>query len=171
MTWQRDGSTRTQPLLSPTKSPLRAVSLGAGDRVQRIYSDGIGKIGVACKRLTIRHDTSTPQRPQTKGLAESAVKTVTKGTRAGFISERTITERTITWSVAAGVTPFLQLAERYGRYFQDWIVHPVWREGHAQARYRQRREPAPEVRQTNESRTMHGLRHAFWRQVVGRFSS
>ena len=56
--------------------------VGPKDKVKRLYSDNSGEIEAAILKLQWRHDTSTPNRPQTNGVAEGAVRRVLEGTRA-----------------------------------------------------------------------------------------
>ena len=56
--------------------------VGPSDVVKRLYSDNSGELEAAATKLMWRHDTATPNRPQTNGAAESAVRKVIEGTRA-----------------------------------------------------------------------------------------
>ncbi len=51
-------------------------------KVKRLYSDCSLELEAACKTLRITQDTSTPNRPETNGVAERAVRRVCEGTRA-----------------------------------------------------------------------------------------
>ena len=59
-----------------------------GPEVQpkHVYTDGSGELSNACKDLGRYHDTSTPHRPQTNGVAELAVRRVKEGTSC-FLSQ------------------------------------------------------------------------------------
>ena len=63
-----------------TVAALRAF-LG-GLKAQRIYCDGSQELKSACNSLQILPDTSTPNRPETNGVAERAVRRVSEGTRS-----------------------------------------------------------------------------------------
>ena len=52
------------------------------DEIKHIYTDNSGELQKACRELGWRHDTSTPHRPQTNGLAERMGKVVIKGTQS-----------------------------------------------------------------------------------------
>ena len=54
--------------------------------VKRLYSDGSREIASAARKLGWRHDVSTPNRPQTNGVAERAVKRVIEGTRSVLLA-------------------------------------------------------------------------------------
>ena len=56
--------------------------VGPREKVEYFYTDNSGELAAAAKTLGWRHDTSTPNRPQTNGMAESAVRKVLEGTRA-----------------------------------------------------------------------------------------
>ena len=66
------------------KDTLKALLDFAGpkDNILRFYTDNSGELEAAAAELSWRHDTSTPNRPQTNGMAESAVRKVIEGTRA-----------------------------------------------------------------------------------------
>ena len=50
-----------------------------------IYSDNSLEFGKACEDLPWNHCTSTPQRSETNGIAERAVRRVKEGTSAVFL--------------------------------------------------------------------------------------
>ena len=54
-------------------------------KVKYAYTDGSGELKNALDELEILHDTSTPHRPQTNGVAERAVRRVTEGTSATLL--------------------------------------------------------------------------------------
>ena len=54
---------------------------GPRDKVKRIYSDGSGELVSAIKEVGWRHDLATPNRPQSNGIAERAVRRVLEGTQ------------------------------------------------------------------------------------------
>ena len=56
--------------------------VGPKDVARRLYSDNSGELETAALKPMWRHDTATPNRPQTNGVAESAVRRVLEGTRA-----------------------------------------------------------------------------------------
>eukprot|EP00959_Pyramimonas_sp_CCMP1952_P019563 413101-Pyramimonas_sp.AAC.1 len=47
-------------------------NLAPNDEVKRIYAGNFGELQKACRQRGWRHDTSTPRRPQTNGMAERA---------------------------------------------------------------------------------------------------
>ena len=51
-----------------------------------LYSDGSGELEAASERLEIPHNVSTPQRPQTNGVAERMVRRIIEGTRCCLIA-------------------------------------------------------------------------------------
>ena len=53
--------------------------LGPGIAPKHVYTDGSGEFNSAMKLLGFSHDTSTPHRPQTNGVAERAVRRVKEG--------------------------------------------------------------------------------------------
>lgn len=55
--------------------------VSSGDVVEEIYSDGSGELESAAKKINWRHNQATPNRPQTNGVAERAVRRVLDGTR------------------------------------------------------------------------------------------
>ena len=48
--------------------------------VKHIYSDNSKEIKAACEHFSLSHDTSTPHRSETNGIAENAVRRVKEGT-------------------------------------------------------------------------------------------
>ena len=69
-----------------TKSAANTVKslqhfVGPQDQVKLLYSDGAHENGAASDQMAWRHDIATPNRPQTNGVAERAVKRVLEGTR------------------------------------------------------------------------------------------
>ena len=68
------------------QSPSLLKQITKNDKdVKRLYSDGSGEIASAAKKLGWRHDVSTPQRPETNGAAERAVRRTCDGTRASLL--------------------------------------------------------------------------------------
>ena len=57
---------------------------GPRDEVHLIYTDGAKELAAAAAELGWRHDTATPYRPQTNGVAERNVRRVLEGTRASL---------------------------------------------------------------------------------------
>ena len=56
--------------------------VGKSDECQEFYTDGSPELANAATHLRWRHTVATPFRPQTNGVAESAVRRVIEGTRA-----------------------------------------------------------------------------------------
>ncbi|MDP7647377.1 MAG: DNA (cytosine-5-)-methyltransferase, partial [Candidatus Woesearchaeota archaeon] len=54
--------------------------LGPDGKVKHVYTDNSKEFAKALDELGFSHDTSTPHRPETNGIAESAVKKVKEGT-------------------------------------------------------------------------------------------
>ena len=54
--------------------------LGPQQKAEYIYTDGSREFEKALNELQVIHDTSTPHRPQTNGVAERAVRRVKEGT-------------------------------------------------------------------------------------------
>ena len=70
---------------APTKStPDTKVAfrrfLGPGVEPKHVYTDNSKEFKLALQELNFIHDTSTPHRPQTNGIAERAVRRVKEGT-------------------------------------------------------------------------------------------
>ena len=70
---------------APTKStPDTKVAfrrfLGPGVEARHVYTDNSREFKLALQELNFTHDTSTPHRPQTNGIAERAVRRVKEGT-------------------------------------------------------------------------------------------
>ena len=57
---------------------------GPEGKVKYAYTDGSGELKNALDELEILHDTSTPHRPQTNGVAERAVRRVKEGASAAL---------------------------------------------------------------------------------------
>ena len=53
--------------------------LGPQTKAQHVYTDGSKEFLKALAELCVSHDTSTPYRPQTNGVAERAVRRVKEG--------------------------------------------------------------------------------------------
>ena len=53
--------------------------LGPQQKAEHVYSDNSHEIRIACEELGFSHDTSTPHRSETNGIAENAVKKVKEG--------------------------------------------------------------------------------------------
>ena len=58
--------------------------LGPNIKPAHAYTDGSAEFESACQDLGSLHDTSTPYRPQTNGVAERAVRGVKEGTCCAF---------------------------------------------------------------------------------------
>ena len=73
-----------------TADTKRALQRFAGPRMQikHIYSDNSKEIKAACQELGLSHDTSTPHRPATNGIAEKAVHRVKVGTSCALNQSR-----------------------------------------------------------------------------------
>ena len=56
--------------------------IGPGRKVDRFYSDQAPELIAAAHALKLCNDTATPGRPDTNGVAESAVRRVVEGTKA-----------------------------------------------------------------------------------------
>ena len=56
--------------------------IGPKQKVKRFYTDCSAELIAAARALGWKHDTATPQRPQTNGVAERAVRRVLEGTRS-----------------------------------------------------------------------------------------
>ena len=109
-----------------------------------IYCDGSLELEAACKSLRILHDTSTPNRPETNGVAERAVRRVCEGTRAVLLQSglphRWWTEAAKCYCVLRNVcepattadatTPY-QLRHKADRFQRQ--NHPIWGLGSIQA--------------------------------------
>jgi hypothetical protein len=66
--------------------------LGPQCRAKHVYTDGSKEFAKALSDLELSHDTSTPHRPQTNGVAERAVRRVKEGTsctlmQSGYTNE------------------------------------------------------------------------------------
>lgn len=73
--------------LAPTKSANDTMMglihiVGASDTVGRLYTDGSGELSLAAQNLLWGHDVSTPQRPQSNGVAGQAARRVFEGARS-----------------------------------------------------------------------------------------
>lgn len=67
-----------------TKKALRRF-LGPQTKAKHAYSDNSKELAKAFKDLDITHDTSTPYRPETNGVAERAVRRVKEGTACALV--------------------------------------------------------------------------------------
>ena len=54
------------------------------ETISKLYTDNAAELINAAKRMRWRHDRSTPNRPQTNGTSERAVKRLLEGTRASL---------------------------------------------------------------------------------------
>ena len=59
--------------------------LGPGVKPLHVYTDNSKEFEKAMEELQVPHDTSTPYRPQTNGVAERAVRRVKEGTSAVLV--------------------------------------------------------------------------------------
>ena len=74
-----------QAYAAQTKSAPECIAalrrfVGPQGRAKLFYSDNSGELGAACEELGWVHDTSTPYRSESNGIAENAVKRVNEGT-------------------------------------------------------------------------------------------
>ena len=86
-----------QAYAAPTKSAkdtIKAFQLfaGVGGEIEHVYTDNSKEFKFAFETLEIPHDTSTPHRSCTNGIAERAVRQVKEGTactlvQSGFSEE------------------------------------------------------------------------------------
>ena len=118
-----------------TKAALERF-IGPEGKCKYAYTDGSGELRNAMNELEITHDSSTPHRPQTNGVAERAVRRTKEGTSAllaqsgfsyawwgramitfGFL--RNIIDSMPGAAGARGTTPYRR---RCGRDFQGPII-------------------------------------------------
>ena len=59
--------------------------LGPQTKAKHAYSDNSKELAKAFKDSDIAHDTSTPYRPETNGVAERAVRRVKEGTACSLV--------------------------------------------------------------------------------------
>ena len=84
-TYWLGGYPRSSRNTSDTVSALNRM-VGKNDTVKLFYTDSSGELIAAARALQLRHDTCTPNRPQTNGVAEAAVQRVKEGTRAVLLA-------------------------------------------------------------------------------------
>jgi len=58
---------------------------GPGTKIRHVYTDNSKEFKLALEELNIDHDTSTPYRPQTNGVAERCVRRVKEGTSCSLV--------------------------------------------------------------------------------------
>jgi len=76
--WLQSYATKTKSA-EDTKAGFQRF-LGPQQKVEHIYTDNSKEFKKATKELGMSHDTPTPHRPQTNGVAERAVRRVKEGT-------------------------------------------------------------------------------------------
>ncbi|MDP7560267.1 MAG: DNA cytosine methyltransferase, partial [Planctomycetota bacterium] len=86
--WLQSYATKTKNTEDTTAGFLRF--LGPQQKAQHVYTDNSKEFRKSLKGLGISHDTATPHRPQTNGIAERAVRRVKEGTscalqQSGFV--------------------------------------------------------------------------------------
>lgn len=54
----------------------------SGEKFDRLHMDGSGELSAAACALSWRRDASTPQRPQSNGVVEQAVRRLLEGARS-----------------------------------------------------------------------------------------
>ena len=113
-----------------TKKGLTQFS-GPLTKIKHAYTDNSKELDKACDELEIPHDTSTPHRPQTNGVAERAVRRVKEGTactltQSGFLDVWWAEAmacycflRNVVDVLACGRTPW---HKRFGRPFKGPII-------------------------------------------------
>ena len=82
--WQHSGYNPTHVKQKLPRRPRRASMkfLEPTRKPKVIYTDNSMEFGKSCEELSWNHCTSTPQRPETNGIAERAVRRVKEGTSA-----------------------------------------------------------------------------------------
>ena len=132
-TWLPNGSSRIrakQKLSQETQKSLQ-MFLEPNRKPKVIYTDNSLEFGKACEDLSWNHCTSTPQRSETNGIAERAVRRVKQGTSAVLWQsgpdekwwadsmERSTFLRNIQDLLSVGKTPF---ERRFGEPFEGPII-------------------------------------------------
>ena len=99
-----------QAYAAPTKSAVETMKafqnfFEPGQKPLHTYSDNSKEIKLACDQLGYSHDTSTPHRSETNGIAERAVRRVKEGT-AAVLTQSGFTEHW--WNFAMNAFCFMR---------------------------------------------------------------